>query len=224
MRLAINDPQHFAIANLQDRPAFWPEPDIHGQPCKCRAHAKDQIFYLSEGRVFQVNTRGSSWSWHFIVDGNEWKAQRQIASHEFNTKLVRKFIKDVVDTELNNRLIPILSEAAKNGTVLDLQDILKRFGVDNICQIAFGYDPECLTPSIPEVEFAVAHDEALENIGQRFNSLTPLQWKIKKYLNIGSEKRFKEANSLVRKFARTVVRDKKDLGDALPADSDRLVV
>ena len=63
-----------------------------------------------------------------------WKVQRHISSHEFNTKSLRKFVETVVDVELNERLVPILSEASKNQTILpDFQDILQRFTFDNIC-------------------------------------------------------------------------------------------
>ncbi|KAI7992637.1 Cytochrome P450 94A1 [Camellia lanceoleosa] len=56
--------------------------------------------------------------------------------------------------------IPFLSSAAANKTVLDLQDILQRFAFDNICKIAFGYDPAYLLPSLPQEQFAVAFDTA----------------------------------------------------------------
>ncbi|KAG5558110.1 hypothetical protein RHGRI_008131 [Rhododendron griersonianum] len=86
----------------------------------------------------------------FNTNGESWKFQRQVASHEFNTKSLRKFVEHVVDTELNDRLIPILSAAANNNTVLDLQDVLQRFAFDNVCAIAFGYDPASLVPSLPQ--------------------------------------------------------------------------
>ncbi|KAL5068116.1 hypothetical protein RYX36_019003 [Vicia faba] len=47
----------------------------------------------------------------FTVDGEAWKFQRKISSHEFNTISLRKFIETVVDVELSNRLLPIFSEA-----------------------------------------------------------------------------------------------------------------
>lgn len=93
----------------------------------------------------------------FGVDGDTWKFQRQISSHEFYTKSLRKFIETVFDTEIFNRLIPILSDNKER--VLDFQDILQRFAFNNICEIAFGFDPECLTPSLPQAEFAEAFDK-----------------------------------------------------------------
>ncbi|KAF9611055.1 hypothetical protein IFM89_026935 [Coptis chinensis] len=46
----------------------------------------------------------------FNADGDNWKFGRQILSHEFNTKSLRKFVETVVDSELSNRLYPILSQ------------------------------------------------------------------------------------------------------------------
>ncbi|WCJ23106.1 Cytochrome P450 94A1 [Euphorbia peplus] len=141
------------------------------------------------------------------ADGDTWKFQRQVASHEFNAKSLRKFIETVVDNDLSRRLIPILSSAAKNRTVLDFENVLQRFGFDNICQIAFGYDPECLLPSLPEQKIAEAFEDGIRISSERFGSLS---WKIKKFFNIGSEKRLREAVSEVRDFAVKLVKEKKE--------------
>lgn len=145
----------------------------------------------------------------FNVDHEKWKFQRQVASHEFNTRSLRKFVETVVDTELSDRLIPILSNAAKNQTVLDLQDILQRFAFDNICKIAFGYDPEYLTPSLPQSKFAVAFDDAVKVSAMRFRTFFPILWKFSSILNIGHEKMLKEAVLEVREFANSIVKQKK---------------
>ncbi|XP_065861011.1 cytochrome P450 94A2-like [Euphorbia lathyris] len=143
------------------------------------------------------------------ADGDTWKFQRQIASHEFNTMSLRKFIETVVDTELSQRLIPILSAAAANETVLDLQDIFQRFAFDNICKIAFGYDPEYLLQSLPVAPFAEAFEETIKIISDRFNCAFPIIWKMKKFFCIGSEKRLKEMIPLVRDLATNIVKEKK---------------
>lgn len=145
----------------------------------------------------------------FNADNETWKFQRQVASYEFNTKSLRKFVENVVESELSNRLLPMLSEAAKNGTVLDLQNILQRFAFDNICKIAFGYDPEYLLPSLPEAKFAVAFEEAVTISTKRFQAFFPILSKIGKFLNIGSEKRLKKAVLEIREFANSLVRKKK---------------
>ncbi|CAI0434331.1 unnamed protein product [Linum tenue] len=145
----------------------------------------------------------------FNADGASWKLQRQVSSHEFNTKSLRHFVNHVVDAEVSDRLIPTLSAAAASGGVLDLQDILQRFAFDNVCKIAFGYDPEYLLPSLPEAEFPIAFEDATVISTYRFISMFPLIWKVKKVLNIGSEKRLKEAVGLIRDFAKGVVMEKK---------------
>lgn len=149
----------------------------------------------------------------FNTNGDTWKFQRQISSHEFNTKSLRKFIEDVVKTEVFDRLVPILSTTAEQNSVLDLQDILQRFAFDNICKISFGYDPAYLSPSLHKTEFATAFEEATEISGRRFRSVIPLVWKIKRFLNIGSEKKLKQATSKVREYAKNLIMQKKENKD-----------
>ncbi|KAM2958391.1 hypothetical protein FF2_025260 [Malus domestica] len=113
-----------------------------------------------------------------------------------------------------DRLIPILSASAASSSVLDFQDILQRFGFDNICRIAFGYDPDYLLPSLPEAKFAVAFNEAVQISSDRLRLLHPV-WKLKRALGIGSEKRLRAVESEVREFAKAIVREKKrDLSEA----------
>ncbi|KAK4337539.1 hypothetical protein RND71_042026 [Anisodus tanguticus] len=159
----------------------------------------------------------------FNVDGDIWKFQRQVASHEFNTRSLRKFVETVVDTELSERLIPILANAAAEKKVLDLQDILQRFAFDNICKIAFGYDPGYLLPTLPEAEFAVAFEDSIRLSTQRF-IYPSLIWKIKRALNLGSEKKLRVAVQQVREFAKNIVREKqKELNEKSSLDSADLL-
>ncbi|CAH9073824.1 unnamed protein product [Cuscuta europaea] len=145
----------------------------------------------------------------FNVDGEKWKFQREVAIHEFNTKSLRNFISTVVDTELSGRLIPILSSASREKTLLDFQDILQRFAFDNICKISFGYDPGYLSPSLPAATLAVAFEEALKISSQRYDEISPLVWKLKRRFNIGSERKLRIAVDEVRDFAKKIVREKK---------------
>ncbi|KAG5043565.1 hypothetical protein AAZX31_03G142000 [Glycine max] len=145
----------------------------------------------------------------FNADGNTWKFQRQVASHEFNTKSLRKFVEHVVDAELSNRLVPILAFAAAQDKTLDFQDILQRFAFDNICKIAFDFDPEYLKPSAERSKFAKAFEEATEISSKRFREPLPLIWKVKRALNIGSEKKLRIAVKEVHEFAKHIVREKK---------------
>ncbi|KAI3987204.1 hypothetical protein MKX01_031688 [Papaver californicum] len=146
----------------------------------------------------------------FNTDGANWKFQRQISSHEFNTKSLRKFIEDVVKMELYNRLVPVLSMTAETNTEIDLQDILQRFAFDNICKISFGYDPSYLSLSLKKsTEFAIAFEDATRISSERVGHMIHLVWRIKRFLNIGSEKRLRQATATIRESARKIVRQKK---------------
>ncbi|XP_060180965.1 cytochrome P450 94A2-like [Lycium barbarum] len=181
---------------------------------------KTKFHIYQKGDVFKTTMSDFLGDGIFNVDGEIWKDQRQVASHEFNTKSLRKFVENVVDAELNERLIPVLANAVAEKKVLDFQDILQRFAFDNICKIAFGYDPAYLLPSLPQAKFAVAFEEAVRLSSERFNAIFPFLWKIKRKLNIGTEKKFRVAVDEVRQFAKQLVKEKqRELNEKSSLDS-----
>ncbi|XP_028807975.1 cytochrome P450 94A1-like [Neltuma alba] len=183
---------------------------ITANPAVVQHILKSRFPVYQKGHAFRETLKDFLGNGIFNTDGDNWKFQRQVASHEFNTRSLRKFVENVVETELNDRLIPILTMAAAQKQVLDLQDILQRFAFDNICKIAFGFDPEYLTQSLGPSKFAKAFDDATEISSRRSSSYAlPLIWKIQKHLNIGSERRLREAVSEVREFAKNIIREKK---------------
>ncbi|KAK9989228.1 hypothetical protein SO802_029467 [Lithocarpus litseifolius] len=112
--------------NYSTRQVFSDNPNV------VQHNLKTKFSNYEKGHVFNRTLTDFLGHGIFNIDGDSWKFQRQVSSHEFNTKSLHKFIETIVDTELSNCLIPILSSAAKQGTVLDFQDILQRFGFDNI--------------------------------------------------------------------------------------------
>ncbi|XWS31467.1 hypothetical protein CRYUN_Cryun23aG0078700 [Craigia yunnanensis] len=189
-------------------------------PANVQHMLKTHFFNYQKGPFFISSLFDFLGNGIFNADGESWKFQRQVSSHEFNTKSLRKFVQTVVDTELHDRLIPMFYDAAYDKTVLDLQDILQRFAFDNVCKIAFGFDPACLMPSLPQAQFAEAFEAATYISGERFRALISLTWKIKRFFNVGSEKRLKIAVSRVRDFAKKVVREKKqELADKSSLES-----
>ena len=123
------------------------------------------------------------------------------------------------------RLFPILTRASKTNETLDLQDILERFAFDNVCKVAFNEDPMCLAAPVAASDqlspnFAHAFETATSLSSGRFCYAIPYLWKIKKLLNIGSEKKLKEAISIVHNFAMKIIQDRKNAGPA--ADTDLL--
>ncbi|XP_023156013.1 putative cytochrome P450 superfamily protein isoform X1 [Zea mays] len=77
----------------------------------------------------------------FAIDGDSWRHQRKLASHEFSTKVLREF-SSVVFRANATRLVDKISSAAANRTILNMQkareDILSRF------IIASKEDPEMI--------------------------------------------------------------------------------
>ncbi|KAK6128228.1 hypothetical protein DH2020_038032 [Rehmannia glutinosa] len=144
-----------------DRP-FGRKAITTANPANVEHILKSHFHNYDKGDLFRNNLRDFLGDGIFNTDGEKWKFQRQVSSHEFNTKSLRKFVEQVVDSEISDRLIPILENAAENKTVLDFQDILQRFAFDNICKIAFGYDPEYLSPSLPQEKFALAFEKAVK--------------------------------------------------------------
>ncbi|KAK4709011.1 hypothetical protein R3W88_029936 [Solanum pinnatisectum] len=156
----------------------------------------------------------------FNADGEIWKYQRKVASHEFNSKSLRGFVENVVDVELSDRLIPILTMSASQKSVVDIQDLLQRFAFDNICMVAYGYDPAYLLPSFPEAKFANAFEEVVRISSERFNSLAPFIWKLKRILNIGSEKKLRICATQIRNMAKEMIKQKKERSNYNMRSSD----
>ncbi|KDP29172.1 hypothetical protein JCGZ_16561 [Jatropha curcas] len=142
----------------------------------------------------------------FNSDGELWRVQRKTTSYEFSTKSLRNFVVDNVKVEISKRLFPILSRASRKNQELDLQDILERFAFDNICKLAFNVDPGCLgEDGTTGGEFMQAFDEAATLSSGRF--LYAFRWllEIKKFFNLGTEKKPKRSIKIVHEFADQIV-------------------
>ncbi|XP_059300367.1 cytochrome P450 94C1-like [Lycium ferocissimum] len=144
----------------------------------------------------------------FAVDGKLWNFQRKMASLELGSVSIRSYAFEIVGDEIRKRLIPLL-ESNKKGNVLDLQDVLRRFSFDSICKFSFGMDPGCLKLSLPVSDLQVAFDLASKLSAERAMAVSPLVWKIKRALNIGSEKQLKEAIKMVDMLAEEVIMHKR---------------
>ncbi|OAY81517.1 Cytochrome P450 94A1 [Ananas comosus] len=149
----------------------------------------------------------------FNSDGEHWKQQRKVASHEFNTKSLRNFVVDAVQFEIQHRLLPLLNKAEEREEIVEMQDVLERFGFDNICKVAFDADPASLTEegfAGTSSDFMRAFGETQYLIGWRLLDALNVTWRIKKLLNIGSEQRIKEGISIVHNYALDIIRSRKE--------------
>ncbi|CAL4929871.1 unnamed protein product [Urochloa decumbens] len=149
----------------------------------------------------------------FNADGEAWRAQRKVASHEFNTRSLRAFVARCVHAELHGRLLPLLRRAAASGDGIDLQDVLERFAFDNICRVAFDHDPRQLPDDgggAADGSFADAFRDAANLSAGRFRYAVPGFWKVKKALNVGSERRLRESIAMVHAFADRIIQSRRE--------------
>jgi cytochrome P450 len=140
----------------------------------------------------------------FNANGDEWKVQRKVASHEFTSKSLRNFMHGTIQAELNHRLVPLLGKICNEGASIDLQDLFMRFAFDSICKLGFGVDPACLDFSLPNVKFAQAFDIATSLTSARLGSF-PFILRLQRALNVGNERKIREAVRQVDDFAISVI-------------------
>lgn len=133
-----------------------------------------------------------------------------MASLELGSVAIRSYALEIVTNEIRSRLIPIL---ASNDGVLDLQDVFRRFSFDNICKFSFGMDPGCLMPSLPDSNLASAFDLASRLSAERAMMASPLIWKIKRFLNVGSERRLRDAIQVVNDLAEEMIKQRREMGN-----------
>ncbi|CAM0883661.1 unnamed protein product [Alopecurus aequalis] len=155
----------------------------------------------------------------FNVDGDAWLFQRKLAAAELASPALRAYASSVVASELQSRLVPLLHSASSDdddddGKVLDLQDVFRRFAFDCICKISFGLDPGCLELSMPVSAFVDAFDAASMLSARR--AIAPMQiiWRLKRFFNVGDERKLRDSVRLVDAFATEVIRQRHKLGGA----------
>uniref|UniRef100_A0A7N0UC79 Cytochrome P450 n=1 Tax=Kalanchoe fedtschenkoi TaxID=63787 RepID=A0A7N0UC79_KALFE len=151
----------------------------------------------------------------FNVDGHEWMFQKKMASHELGRVSLRSYCFQVVSYEIEQRIFPLLSSVAgesESGVLLDLQDVFRQFSFDSICQFSFGMDPMFLESCHSMNSFAASFDLATRLSAERAMKISPLIWKMKRLLNVGSEKRLHNAIKVINLMAQEIITQKRKLG------------
>ncbi|KAM3705728.1 hypothetical protein ACB098_03G100500 [Castanea mollissima] len=161
-----------------------------------------------KGPFFRDTVRDLLGNGIFSADDETWQRQRKTASIEFHSAKFRQLTTESLLELVHSRLLPVLENSIKQSLTIDLQDILLRLTFDNVCMIAFGVDPGCLRPGLPEIPFAKAFEDATEATVLRFVTPTCI-WKIMRYFNLGMEKKLKNSIKGVDEFAEDVIRTRK---------------
>ncbi|KAK4476533.1 hypothetical protein RD792_015689 [Penstemon davidsonii] len=141
----------------------------------------------------------------FTVDGDKWKEQRKVASHEFSRRALRDFSSGVFR---NNaiKLANIVSESVITNKPIDIQDLFMKSTLDSISRVAFGVELDSLCGSNDESEkFSKAFDDASAMTAWRY---VDVLWKIKKALNLGLEAKLKKNIEVVDGFVYKLIHNK----------------
>ncbi|XP_068332856.1 cytochrome P450 704B1 [Pyrus communis] len=175
----------------------------------------------------------------FNVDGELWRKQRKTASFEFASKNLRDFSTVVfrdyslklhsslsrasfqgqqVDMQVETPSLQRLYccrldrdgfnslDGMRNEYMFFVQELLMRMTLDSICKVGFGVEIGTLAPNLPDNHFAKAFDTANIIVTLRF--IDPL-WRIKRYLNVGSEALLDKSIKTIDDFTYSVIRRRK---------------
>ncbi|KAI3778126.1 hypothetical protein L2E82_07169 [Cichorium intybus] len=142
----------------------------------------------------------------FAADGDIWRHQRKLASHEFSTKVLRDF-STVVFRSNSAKLVKKVSEAAVDNQIIALQDLLMKSTLDSIFKVGFGFDLDTLSGlDKTSNQFRTAFDDSNSLIFSRY---VDVLWRVKRYFNIGSEAALKKNIKVIDNFVYELIEHKR---------------
>ncbi|KDP46408.1 hypothetical protein JCGZ_10248 [Jatropha curcas] len=147
-------------------------------------------------------------------DCDSWRTQRRIIHSFFKDKRFELAIKTSIEQKILKGLFPVLENASKLRNEIDIQEVFQRFTFDNSCQLVLGFDPNSLSIELPEVPIEKVLGGAEEALLYRHFYPTSL-WKLKKWLQIGTEKNLKKAWDILDDFLQqSITRKQKQLSQS----------
>ncbi|WJX87149.1 hypothetical protein P8452_69368 [Trifolium repens] len=167
------------------------------EPCNVEYILKTNFDNYGKGLYNYHNLKDLLGDGIFTVDGEKWREQRKISSHEFSTKMLRDF-STLIFRKNAVKVANIVSEAANSNTKLEIQDIFMKSTLDSIFKVAFGTELDSMCGTNEEGKnFANAFDSASASTLYRY---VDVFWKIKKFLNIGSEAKLRNDTEILDEF------------------------
>ncbi|KAF3582649.1 hypothetical protein DY000_02033511 [Brassica cretica] len=95
------------------------------------------------------------------------------------------------------------------GTIVDLQDVFRRFTFDTALVTITGSDPQSLSFEMPDVEFAKAFDNAGDAIVIR-HVMPKFLWKLQNRMELGQEKTLIEAGATFDRICAKYISAKRE--------------
>ncbi|CAH1430823.1 unnamed protein product [Lactuca virosa] len=184
---------------------------ITANPTNIEHILKTKFHNYPKGKQFSMILSDLLGNGIFNVDGDSWLFQRKMASLELGN--VSNAFADVC-YHVQSRLLPLLSSAARetDGGLVDLQYVFRQFSFEYICRFSLGLDLN--SPELPFhiSQFSDSFDLATTLSATRALSASPLIWKANRILNMGSERKLKEAVQNVNFLIEQVIHQKKKVG------------
>ncbi|KAF8013128.1 hypothetical protein BT93_I1106 [Corymbia citriodora subsp. variegata] len=146
----------------------------------------------------------------FNVDGELWRSQRKLASHEFSVRSLRDYTAKTLKEVVNDRLMPVLESLSAEGRTVDLQELLKRLAFNMICRVSLGTEVCSLEPSLPDSPLARAFDISSAICARRGAAPVSAIWRIKRRLGVGSERVLKQAVDEIHASIARLIRDRAE--------------
>ncbi|KAL8142442.1 hypothetical protein V2J09_015474 [Rumex salicifolius] len=195
---------------------FWMS-NCHGvvtsDPAKVEYMLKTHFLNFPKGSYYRERFADLLGDGIFNADGDIWKEQRRLATSQMHTTRFMEYSFRSMQKLVHEKLLPLMKKHAtlspeQESTTVDLQEWLLRFTFDNVCMVALGVDSGCLAAHLPEIPFAKAFEEATEYSLLRF-LVPPFWWKLLRRLDLGTERRLREAVAVVHDFADKTVKNRK---------------
>ncbi|XP_050204661.1 alkane hydroxylase MAH1-like [Mercurialis annua] len=145
----------------------------------------------------------------FSSDSDSWKNQRKLAQAFLKHRRFNQFSLETCRNMVEKALVPVLELVADQGSVVDLQDLFQRFTFDITCELVTGFNPKCLSPEFPEVEFSKALENGEEGVFYRYFFPEPF-WKFQRWLGFGPEWRMQKAQKVLNDVSAEYILRKRE--------------
>ncbi|XAR71775.1 Abieta-7,13-dien-18-ol hydroxylase [Bertholletia excelsa] len=152
----------------------------------------------------------------FTVDGEMWRTQRKTSSHEFSTKILREFSSEVFRSNAG-KLAQVVSEAATAKQSIDVQELFMKSTLESVFKVMLGVDIDSVHgKNEAGILFTKAFDDASVLTLYRYLDIF---WRIKRFLNIGSEAKLRACIQVIDKFIYEIIRSKTTQNQSSQHDS-----
>ncbi|KAF6166565.1 hypothetical protein GIB67_005427 [Kingdonia uniflora] len=128
----------------------------------------------------------------FNADSSSWHTQRKMGYSAISTAEFRNQVAKESRRMVKDQLVPFLSYVAREGIIIDFQDVCMRYAFDSSTRVIFGISEGYLSIDLPRNELSDAVDDSHEVLLHR-HTMPKFWWKILRWLSIGKEKKMSTA-------------------------------